>query len=217
MCDGQGCIRSGAMLQRAFHDQCALGYCIPMEDTIEPEEIRTDTARKRRIPRKATKSHLENVALHYLERFATSSQNLKNVLLRRVRRSAHHHDTDLDEGASWVNDIITRFLETGLLDDRVYANGRVRSLHARGNSKRSIRMKVRAKGVEMELIDDVLTAIGNEENEDVDMVAAHRFAKRRRLGPYRDPAHREERREKDMAALARAGFSYHIARMIIES
>lgn len=183
----------------------------------ESEETRVGKARKRRIPRKVSKSHLENVALHYLDRFSSSSENLRNVLLRRVRRSAYHHDTDPEEGSLWVDEIIARFLDTGLLDDKAYADGRARSLHARGNSRKSILMKLRAKGIETDLIDDVLSAIGGEENEDVDMAAARRFAKRRRLGPYRDPSQREERREKDLAALARAGFSYDVARRTIES
>ncbi|MBC8240611.1 MAG: RecX family transcriptional regulator [Alphaproteobacteria bacterium] len=187
-----------------------------MNEETDSGQNRNDKARKRRLPRKATKSHLENAALHYLERFSTSSQNLKYVLLRRVMRSAHYHDTDADEGAVWVDDIITRFLHAGLLDDKAYADGRIRSLHARGTSRRTIRMKLRAKGVDLDLINAVFDAIGDEKSEDIDLIAALRFAKRRRLGPYRG-SQREECREKDMAALARAGFSYHIARQIIET
>jgi regulatory protein len=188
-----------------------------MKEKSDPDENFKDEARKRKIPRKATKSHLENAARHYLGRFATSSQNLKNVLLRRVTRSTQHHDTDPDEGAVWIDEIVDHFLDSGLLDDRLYATSRVHSLHARGNSRKVIRMKLRAKGVEMDLIDDALYAIGYEENGDVDLIAGLRLAKRRRLGPYRNPSQREEHREKDMAALARAGFSYHIARQIIET
>jgi regulatory protein len=43
------------------------------------------------------------------------------------------------------------------------------------------------------------------------------LARRRRLGPYRPEADREARREKDLAALARAGFGYDIARTVIEA
>ena len=186
-------------------------------DGNKVREPRERKPRERKLPRKVTRSHLENVALHHLERFASSSQNLKEVLLRRVQRSAFHHDTDPEEGAVWADEIIVRFLDVGLLDDKAYADGRVRSLHGRGNSRNAIRMKLRAKGVETDLVDDVLAAIGNEENEDVDLTAAKRFAKRRRLGPYRESSQREERREKDMAALARAGFSYHIARTVVEA
>lgn len=188
-----------------------------MTDEPDSKDLDTKTPRKRRIPRKATKSHLENAALHYLERFSSSSQNLKSVLMRRVRRSAYYHDTDPEEGTEWVDEIVSRFLDAGLLDDKVYADSRVRSLHARGNSRKTILMKLRAKGIGPELVEPVLEQLELDENEDVDLIAALKLAKRRRLGPYRIDGQREERREKDMAALARAGFSYHIAQQVVEA
>ena len=42
--------------------------------------------KQRKPPRKATAASLENAALYYLERFATSSENLRRVLMRRVER-----------------------------------------------------------------------------------------------------------------------------------
>jgi regulatory protein len=44
--------------------------------------------------------------------------------------------------------------------------------------------------------------------------AAHAFARRRRLGPYRLTA-REPYRDKDMASLARAGFPFDLVRRVI--
>jgi regulatory protein len=41
-------------------------------------------------------------------------------------------------------------------------------------------------------------------------------ARRRRLGPYR-PAERATFREKDLAALARAGFGFALARSVIDA
>ena len=49
------------------------------------------------------------------------------------------------------------------------------------------------------------------------MAAAAALARRRRLGPFRRPGEREERRDKDLAALARVGFSYAVARRVIEA
>ena len=46
-------------------------------------------------------------------------------------------------------------------------------------------------------------------------VAAIRFAKRRRLGPFQKKELNEETRKKHMATMARAGFSYEIAKYII--
>jgi regulatory protein len=54
--------------------------------------------------------------------------------------------------------------------------------------------------------------------EVAELEAAATYARRRRLGPHRrDPEARAERRERDLAALARAGFSYAIAQQIIDA
>ena len=55
-----------------------------------------------------------------------------------------------------------------------------------------------------------------EQVADPDLAAAIRYAKRRRLGPFqRDEIRRVERRQKDLASLARQGFSYGIAKRVI--
>lgn len=173
----------------------------------------------RKKPRKATPRSLENAALHHLERFATSAENLRRVLMRRVEKSARTHGTDRDEGSKAVDDIIARFVRSGLLDDAAYARGRVASLRRRGDSARAIVMKLRAKGVSADIIDAALVRHGRDEEDapDAELAAAARLAKRRRLGPYRVRGDRAERRERDLAALARAGFSYDIAKRVIDA
>ena len=171
---------------------------------------------KKRGPKKVTRSHLENVALYYLERFATSAENLRRVLMRRVIKSAAAHDTDPDEGAAIVDDLIARYQTSGLLDDAVYARSKTGALHRSGNSVRTIRAKLRQKGVDGETIDEAFEAL-KEETPDPDHIAAMKLAKKRRIGPFRDPDRRAETREKDMARLARAGFSYHTALSVIDA
>jgi regulatory protein len=56
-----------------------------------------------------------------------------------------------------------------------------------------------------------------DDDGDVDFTAAVALARRRRLGPFSTRADRHERREKDMAALARAGFGYDIALKVIDA
>ena len=74
--------------------------------------------RKRKDPRKATPKSLESAALHHLGRFASSAANLRQVLMRRVERSARAHATDRAAGAAAVDEIVARFSNSGLLDDR---------------------------------------------------------------------------------------------------
>jgi regulatory protein len=170
----------------------------------------------RRQPKKATARHLENVALWYLQRFAASAESLRRVLLRRVDKSVRTHGTDRAEGAALVEDIVGRFRESGLLDDRAYAEGRARSLHRRGVPARGIRARLGAKGVGADDIEAALAAL-REDAPDPDLAAAIAYARRRRLGPYRKGGDRDERRTRDLAALARQGFDYDTARRVIEA
>ena len=185
----------------------------------EPKDRKTER-RKKKVPRKATAKHLDNAALYYLQRFATSAENLRRVLTRKVDRSAYFHGTDADEGRAHVDGLIDRFKRSGLLDDGVFARARAANLHRRGNSARMIRGKLRQKGVADDDIEDALEALGKDGGKDstgTEMEAAVNYARRRQLGPFFTGKVSDDTREKQLAALARAGFSYDVARQVIEA
>jgi regulatory protein len=183
------------------------------------------TPNKRRGPRKATPKYLRNSARYYLERYASSSAHLRRLLLAKVARSARAYDTDpemdAERGAAAVEALIAELLGTGLLDDARYAGERARILHRRGASTRAIRAELRAKGIEADDIDRALGDLRAEAAEP-ELAAALAYARRRRLGPYRKAAagaglDEKGRREKDLAALGRKGFGYHMARRVIDT
>jgi regulatory protein len=175
----------------------------------------------RRVPRRITPAYLENAALHYLQRFATSSANLRRVLMRKVQRAAEAHGSDPAEGAAWVEALVARYQAAGLLDDRQYAAAKAASLQRRGTSSRAIRERLAVKGVDRDLISEAVDRLHEEEGGD--LAAAAAFARRRRLGPYRGvgvgggrPVDEGERRGKELAAMARAGFAFDTARRILD-
>ena len=161
-----------------------------------------------------TPRSLENAALFYLQRFSTSAENLRRVLIRRVERSVRAHDTDRAEGLAVVDELITRFRKSGLLDDRAYAEARAKSLRRRGMPSRAIRARLLHKGVGEDDVDAGL-AVVDEDSDEPDFAAAVNFAKRRRLGPFRPAEDRPGTGEKDLAILARAGFPYDVARRVV--
>lgn len=180
-------------------------------------ESKSKSKKAFKVPRKPTPERLANIALHHLERFATSAENLRRVLERRVfKASLHHGDLDVDEARGWIDDLIRRYVDVGLLNDRAYAEARARTLMQRGNATRLIRMKLAQKGVGADDIEQALAALADE-HVDPELAAAVKLAKRRRLGPFADPAKRDENKDKHLAALARAGFSYDLAREVIEA
>ncbi|GAB4393779.1 MAG: hypothetical protein Tsb0032_14460 [Kiloniellaceae bacterium] len=177
-------------------------------------------ARRRRQPLKATPEGLERSALYYLERYDSSSGHLRRLLRRKIALSARIHGTDPEEGAAALERLIDRLIGLGLLDDARYARERVRGLLARGTSTAMIRAKLRAKSLPVELIEAALEAEDAEAGgPDRELRAALRYARRRRLGPYRlekRPGERAERRDRDLAALGRQGFDYETARRVVD-
>ncbi len=169
-----------------------------------------------RKPKPATPSRLKNVALYYLERYSSSAENLRRVLMRRVDKSHYELGTDKEEGIEAINDIITRFLDSGILNDREYARTVVFSQHRQGKSSKAIRMRLLSKGVSNDDIDHGLELLKEEEGTQSDVKSAISYARKRRLGPYRIKE-KEERRNKDLAALGRQGFSFDLARKVVDA
>jgi regulatory protein len=170
-------------------------------------------------PKPATPQRLEAIALFHLERFASSSANLKRVLMRRVQRSAQLHGTDPVAGAEVVEVLVARFVRSGLLDDKLYAEARAARLHRRGASARKIAASLAEKGIDRDLIGAALdeddSDSGHTARPGGDLAAAAALARRRRLGPYRLPEQREAFRQKDLGTFARAGFARAVAERVL--
>ena len=172
--------------------------------------------RKARQAGPATGERLEAAALRYLERYAASARHLERLLLNKVRRSAEAHGTDAEAGAAFVRGLVDRLQGSGILDDRRYAEGKAQSLRRKGGSARAIRAALAVKGVARETVETALITADEESvGAEADLAAARRFAERRRLGPWR-AKDRAAHRLKDLAALGRAGFSYDVARRVID-
>src|SRR3569833_117057 len=180
----------------------------PLGNPALQEQVRAMPYKKQKPPSRMTETSLANAALFYLSRYASSSGNLRRVLMRKVARSAAHYGDDPAPLKPIVEALVARHCGTGAVNDALYAESQTRALRRRGGSTRAIVQKLNAKGVPAEIIAETASALAEEEGGD--LAAACRFARRRRLGPFRTGS-REETRQRDMAALGRAGFEYQIA------
>ena len=171
---------------------------------------------KVKTPKAATPQRLNNIALYYLERFSSSAENLRRVLMRRVDKSHYELGTDKEDGRAAIDDIVLRFIDSGLLNDAEYARSVVFSQHRMGKSSKAIRMRLMSKGVASDDIDTALEILTDEVGVHSDIEAAMSYARKRKLGPYRTKD-RDGRRDRDLAALGRQGFSYDIARKIVDA
>lgn len=178
------------------------------------DESGSKPPKPRKQPRKVSPRYLENAALHYLKRYAATVSQLKRVLVRKVDRSLRFHGGDRAEALGWVEALADKLIRNGLINDQAYAEQKAWSLRASGRSARMIAQKLRLKGVAANVVEQKLAEATAEVSEDA---AARIWARKKRLGPFRrDAKTRQEHRQKDLAALARAGFSFSIAKKIID-
>lgn len=160
--------------------------------------------RKPRPPLDAVK--LDELALSYVGRFATSRAKLLTYLRRKLRERGWG-----GEGEPALDDLADRLVRLGYVDDRAYALSKARSLIGRGYGERRVRQALSLAGIAEEEAGDARQLA---QAEAVD--SALRFARRRSLGPFAlerpDPRHRE----RAMAAMIRAGHGFGLARAIID-
>ena len=165
-------------------------------------------------PRPLTPARLEAAALRYLERFSASREQLRRVLARRLYR-ATQSGQDLSEAGHWIPALLERLSRLGYLDDRRYGSMKLHSLRRQGNSTRTVRQKLAARGLPGGLLDELLAAEAEDETgpdaASADLTAARTLVRRRRLGFLRPETERAPRHQADLAILARAGFSRAIA------
>jgi len=167
----------------------------------------------RKTPKKISKKYLENAALFYLQRYATSAENLKRVLLRKVKRSCAFHQIPAEEFTPVVEELVARYMAAGLVDDAVFARARVMSLRRQGRSRQAIMARLQARGLSQSQIEAALRGV-DEEQENPELAAAIACARRKKLGPWRK---KPQDARKELAALGRAGFSYEVARRALEN
>lgn len=177
--------------------------------------------RQRKGPgRKPRKPHapldsarLEELAIAYVARFATSAGRLRAYCTRKLRERGHEGASD---GATPpdVDALVRRFLERGYVDDSSFARAKASGLIRRGYGARRVSDALRADGIEETLRERVAPDEGDRRE------AAAVYGRRRRFGPFaREPlAARDQReREKQLAALLRAGHDAGHARQVLDA
>lgn len=160
----------------------------------------------RRLAPPLDQKRLQELALRYVGRYATTRAKLRSYLIRKLRERGWTGDRQPDLFA-----LADRFAELGYVDDAAYALGKARSLTARGYGKRRLAEKLRSDGVDES---DGLAAQAHADGAVVD--AALRFAARRRIGPYSLSPADPRQRQRWIGAMVRAGHSFVLARALAE-
>lgn len=130
--------------------------------------------------------------------------------MRRVDKAVKAGISERAPSAKMIEELLDQFIRAGLLNDELYAQGMTRSLRRKGASAKQIQAKLYQKQIDRALI---RSSLNSEEGSD-ELSAAKKLAQKRKWGPYRGRSDQEADR-KDLARLARAGFSYDICHQII--
>jgi regulatory protein len=164
----------------------------------------------RRVPPPLDARALDEMALGYVARFATSAGRLSDYLQRKLRARGWDGEDRPD-----VAGVVARMVERGYIDDAAFARMRGAGLMRRGYGARRITETLARDGIAAPLAMD---STGTEREA---RAAALAYARRRRLGPFGrdsgesglDPA----ARARQVAAMLRAGHSMGYARALIEA
>lgn len=160
-------------------------------------------ARRPRPPLDSGK--LDELALAYVSRFATTRAKLGSYLRRKIIERGWAGDRPAQ-----IEPIVERLTRLGYVDDAAFALAKARSLTGRGYGERRVGQALHLAGVSEE---NGLEAREFASSEAVE--AALRFARRRRLGPFGDGGDDRPARERALGAMIRAGHAFPLSRAIL--
>lgn len=183
-----------------------------------PPAERPHTRRERRPPVPLDAARLNDLALAYVARFATSAGKLGDYLRRKLRERGWADGQDAPDIAALVD----RFVRAGYVDDKAYARGKAQGLLRRGYGARRIDQALGAAGIAAPLREEARGG-GHAARK-----AAVVMARKRRFGPFASAAADADDdapraridpalREKQVAAMLRAGHPLEHARKVVDA
>ena len=176
-----------------------------------------NTYTKKRVPRKISLQYLENAGLYYLQRFASSTEHFKMIMNRKIYKSYNHHkDPSLEQSKIWLDEIIIRYQNCGLLNDTEYAKQMALRLCNAGKSTLIIQSKMKEKQLSQCVIMSAIQYIDTEYNGKREIISALRLSKKRRIGAFVNENNSKIDLQKQLGILARAGYDYETSQKVLK-
>jgi regulatory protein len=155
-------------------------------------------------------ARLEALALAYVARFATSAAKLEDYLRRKLWERGWDADVE-GAGETPIAALVARFVTAGYIDDAAYARAKSGSLLRRGYGERRVVQALSVAGIAEEVRAEVRASEAEARR------AALALAKKRRFGPFGEVRPDRALRQKQMAALLRAGHPMDSARIMVDA
>lgn len=166
--------------------------------------------REKRPPVPLDPQKLNDLALHYVARFASSRAKLESYLTRKLRERGWAGDDGEGQAGPHIAALADRLVELGYVDDGEYARMKGRSLGARGYGGRRVAEALHHAGIAEADRAPVLDDARARRWE-----SALRYARRKRFGPYGGTLPDRDQQRKQMASMLRAGHDFDVTRKVI--
>ena len=154
------------------------------------------------------KEKLLKYAIYYLSKYSSSKKNLEYILKKKIRRLTDEKKIRYQLYIE-IKTIIDKLEKLNLINDTLYTESKINLLLNQAKSKKYIKQYLINKGINKKVADDQI-ALFYEKNENIEKKNAIKFAKKKKL--LNDSLDYE----KKLSKMARAGFSYDIAKEILK-
>ena len=170
--------------------------------------------RRNKKVKKISPTYLRNLALWYLERFGGTRARVQATLMRRVQAAEQEYGPE-PKAEEWIQETLDTLTHEGLINDREFARGRV------AGQRPTLRQITPLNCPRFNSCRRIIGPSNQHPSGCIpnwrrssELGAARAYVARRRLGHFRDDPEAYE--IKELAALGRRGFPYHIARRALK-
>jgi len=162
-----------------------------------------------------TIEEIRKFSYSYLEKYSPSKQQLRTYLFKKLVKK-NQKISSKKEIFNLIDSVIASLDDQKLLSDEYYSDAKSKAFLKRGYSLNKIRYSLIKKGIDEKYIKASISKIKENESEP-DFFSAIKLCKKRRIGPCREESNRTLFYKKDIAILARSGFSYEISKKVLET
>ena len=154
------------------------------------------------------KEKLLKYAIYYLSKYSSSKKNLEFILKKKIRRLSNEKKIRF-QLYNEIQFIIEKLEKLNLINDQVFVESKIQSLQYQAKSKNYIKQYLLQKGIDKKLIEEQIFLF-YENNKNLEKENALKFAKKRNL------LDNDQDYQKKLSKMARAGFSYDIAKEVLK-
>ncbi|PPR47359.1 MAG: Regulatory protein RecX [Alphaproteobacteria bacterium MarineAlpha5_Bin9] len=153
---------------------------------------------------------IKKYAVNYLSKYDSSKKNLKQKLIQKASKFQYDNNNERKIVLEKINNLIQFFEKNKIIDDYSFAKNKIDKFLNQGKSKNYIKNSLYRKGISEEVSNEILKNIENI-NPDWLIDSAKKFIIRKKIGKYGN----NNDQKKDLSKMARAGFSYSVAKKVL--